>query len=224
MKKKFYLSIIIVIFIVSGATACSLRNGAKKEPVKSSTVSTAKNTQKQGEANPISTQNSVSVEKPVAAENNPAGDIPDSQVFVKYTSTAGGYELQVPEGWASTENGTDVSFTNKYDGVKVNLVNVTGPITLDSIKKNQVTDLEKTGRAVTVKSVKEAKLSGMQVFVVSYESNSDPNPVTNKQIRLENQNFYFYKDGKMAVVTVWAPLGADNVDQWNFMSNNFKWR
>ncbi|MCR4435821.1 MAG: hypothetical protein QHH06_09440 [Clostridiales bacterium] len=166
----------------------------------------------------------TSGEKAVAPEKNPPGDIPDTQVFVKYSSPTGGYELQTPEGWARTENGGDVKFVDKFDGLQVNIIDVTGPVTLDSISKNQAADLVNTGRAVKIKSIKAAKLSGQQAFIISYDSNSDPDPVTNKQIRLENQNFYFYKGGKMAVVKVWAPLGADNVDQWNYISQNFKWR
>ena len=43
----------------------------------------------------------------LAAEKNPPGDIPDDQVFVAYTSRAGGYSLKVPEGWARTEKGSE---------------------------------------------------------------------------------------------------------------------
>ena len=174
--------------------------------------------------NSSTTDDSSANEKAVAPEKNPPGDIPDTQVFVKYSSEKGGYELQVPEGWAQTENGTDVTFADKYDGLQVNVAPVSDPITLESVKGNQETDLKKTGRAVVVNSVKEVKLNGSQAFCISYDSNSDPNPVTNKQIRLENKNYYYWEDGKMAVVRVWAPLGADNVDQWNFISQNFKWR
>lgn len=172
--------------------------------------------------NTIKTGNSG--EKAVAPEKNPPGDIPDTQVFVKYISTAGGYELQTPEGWARTENGANVKFADKFDGLEVNIIDTADSFTLNSISKKQAANLVNTGRAVKVKSVKPAKLSGQQAYIISYNSNSDPDPVTNKQIRLENQNFYYYKNGEMAAIRVWAPLGADNVDQWNYISKNFKWR
>jgi hypothetical protein len=35
--------------------------------------------------------------------------------------------------------------------------------------------------------------------------------------------YVFYKNGKEAMLTVWAPLGADNVDQWNRMAKSFRW-
>lgn len=239
-KLSLILSIFIIVFSLCG---CSTAGGTNQQ-----STSAALQTQAQsasGEA-PDGTSGSVAQttnnvkdvttaatnetvagnpdEKPVAPEKNPPGDIPDTQVFVKYTSTAGGYELQFPEGWAQTENGSDVKFVDKYDGLQVGILDISEPVTLDSIKSKQEADLIKTGRAISVKSVKEVKISGNKVFVISYDSNSEANPVTNKKIRLENKNYYFYKDGKMAVVTVWAPLGADNVDQWNFISENFKWR
>ncbi|HKV45002.1 MAG TPA: hypothetical protein VJT32_10075, partial [bacterium] len=46
--------------------------------------------------------------RPGAAEVSPAGDIPDTQVFVTFMSGAGGYKLSVPEGWARTTSGPDV--------------------------------------------------------------------------------------------------------------------
>ncbi|MEA2574805.1 MAG: hypothetical protein QOH93_2103, partial [Chloroflexia bacterium] len=60
-----------------------------------------------------------STEQPVAPETNPPGDIPDTQAFVKYASAVGGYELDVPEGWARTESGPNVSFVDKFDGAKI---------------------------------------------------------------------------------------------------------
>ena len=59
---------------------------------------------------------------------------------------------------------------------------------------------------------------------MKYASNSDPNPVTNKRIRVENETYVFFKNGKEAMLTVWAPQGADNVDQWQRMAKSFRWQ
>ena len=67
-----------------------------------------------------------SAEKPVAAEKNPLGDIPDTQTFVKYASRQGGYQLEVPEGWARTESGMNVAFSFDYDGLSVTLRQASG--------------------------------------------------------------------------------------------------
>jgi hypothetical protein len=164
------------------------------------------------------------VEKPVAPEINPPGDIPDSQVFVKYSSPLGGYELDVPEGWARRARGGDVFFTSKLDGLSVTITDAGKMPDALSVRKNQARQLEKKGRAVVIKSIKEVKLRNVPVVRVVYESNSDPNPVTNKQVRLEDNTYFYYKNGKEAELRLWAPLGADNVDQWNRISKSFRWR
>jgi len=159
----------------------------------------------------------------VAPEQSPAGDIPDNQVFVKYQSTSGGYELDVPEGWARTTQGTDVSFVDKLDGVKVTLTNAAAAPTAQNAQANEVAALQKAGRAVQVTRVQDVKLPNEQAVFVEYTSNSDPNPVTGKQVRLENNAYFFFKNGKLATLTLWAPLGADNVDQWQQIAQSFRW-
>ena len=161
-------------------------------------------------------------ESAVAPEVNPPGDIPDTQAFVKYRSS-GGYELDVPEGWARTESGPDVSFINKYDGVKVTLTNATTAPTAASVRANEAKQIQSQGHAVTITSVSDVTLPAGKAVVVKYTSNSEPSAVTNKVVRLENEAYIFFRSGKEATVTVWAPQGADNVDQWNRMSKSFRW-
>lgn len=162
-------------------------------------------------------------EAPVAPEKNPPGDIPDSQVFVKYNSKSGGYTMDVPEGWARTEQGSNVSFIDKLDGVKVDVSPLDQAPTVDSVKTGQAADLVKNGRAVKIVKIQEVSLPHGNAIKVSYESNSEPNEVTGKQVRLENETYYYWKNKSLAALTMWAPLGADNVDQWKRMSDSFSW-
>jgi hypothetical protein len=75
-----------------------------------------------------------------------------------------------------------------------------------------------------VKKVETADRPAGRAVYVAFESNSEPNAVTNKQIRLENDRYLFTKSGKIASVTFSAPKGADNADQWLMMSKSFRWR
>lgn len=163
-------------------------------------------------------------EKPVAQEKNPPGDIPDSQVFVKYASSQGGYEIEFPEGWARTTRGSDVIFADKLDGLSVTVTNAADPPNVESIRKNQAELLKKTGRAVRIKSIRNIRLSNGPALLMVYQSNSEPDPVVNKQVRLENRSYFYYKNGKLAELRLWAPLGADNADEWNRISKSFRWR
>lgn len=158
----------------------------------------------------------------VAPEQNPTGDIPDTQAFVSYKST-GNYQLEVPEGWARQANQADVSFVEKLDGVQVTVSNATATPTAQSIKADQVPALEKSNQAVKINSVKDVQLQGGKAVLIDYTSNSQPDAVTGKQVRLENNSYLFYKNGKLATLRLYAPQGADNVDQWQRMSNSFRW-
>jgi hypothetical protein len=166
----------------------------------------------------------IATEQPAAAEISPAGDIPDNQVFVVFASSSGGYQLQVPEGWARTDNGTDVRFVSKLDGVQVAIASASTAPTAASAQAAQVADLQRSGRAVQVTSVQQVQLPAGAAVQVDYSSNSDPDPVTGKQVRLENNAYLFYTNGKLATLTLWAPQGADNVDQWQQMAQSFRWQ
>jgi hypothetical protein len=165
----------------------------------------------------------TSSETAVAPEVSPPGDIPDTQAFVKYTNSAGGYQVEVPEGWARTESGADVTFVSKFDGVSVAITPASTAPTAASARTNEAKQIQSQGHAVTITSVSEASLPAGKAIVIKHGSNSDPNPVTNKRVRLENIAYIFYKNGKEATLTVWAPQGADNVDQWNRISRSFRW-
>lgn len=155
----------------------------------------------------------------LAAEKNPPGDIPDDQVFVAYASRAGGYSLKVPEGWARTEKGSDVGFIDKFDGVAVIVDTVAAaPTTKDVVDK-----LQNAEREFKLVNTKQIRLPAGPTLLIKYESESEANPVTNKRIHLEDEAYVFYRNGRMAILTVWAPAGADNADQWKLISESFRW-
>jgi hypothetical protein len=83
--------------------------------------------------------------------------------------------------------------------------------------------LQQTGNAVRDVKVQNAQTSSGPVILITYTANSDANAVTGKQVRLENNRYLFFSNGKVATLTLSAPLGADNVDQWARMSRSFRW-
>ena len=160
----------------------------------------------------------AAAEAPAKAEKNPPGDIPDDQVFIAYASPLG-FALKVPEGWARTERADGVVFADKYGKIEVTVAAGDPPTpqsAADAVKASL--------RAVDVKKAETADRPAGKAVYVAFDSNSEPNAVTNKQIRLENDRYLFAKGGKVASVTFSAPKGADNVDQWLLMSRSFQWR
>ncbi|MEP7187604.1 MAG: hypothetical protein ABI901_00270 [Roseiflexaceae bacterium] len=162
-------------------------------------------------------------EAAVAPEQNPVGDIPDTQAFVAYSATPGGYALDVPEGWARSTDAANVRFVSKLDGLSVTITAATAAPTAASARDHEVAALIAAGRVMTVSSVDDATLPVGSAVLVKSSANSDPDPVTNKQVRLEQNIYLFFKDGKLATLTLWAPLGADNVDQWQRIATSFRW-
>ncbi len=160
-------------------------------------------------------------EKLVAPEKNPPGDIPDNQVFVTYNSPDG-FSLKVPEGWSRKAADHGVRFFDKYDEIDATLGTASAAPTAASVRASEIPDLENAGHAVKVTAVKDVKLAAGPAVRISYLSNSTPNPVTNKQIRLEHERFILVKDGKMFTLDLAAPAGADNVDQWQLISNSLQ--
>lgn len=152
-------------------------------------------------------------ETPLPAESNPPGDIPDSQAFVPFTSVGSGIRIDVPEGWARSMRGRQLRFTDKFDGLSI-VAGAHRP-TVDSIKAGA-----RAGRDFAPRTV---ELPAGPALVVSFTSNSDPDPVTDKRIRLENAAVVFLRGPKAVTVTLWAPLGSDNVDQWNRIERSFRW-
>src|SRR4051812_38899486 len=124
-------------------------------------------------------------EAAVAPEQNPAGDIPDTQAFVPYTSAPGGDTLDVPEGRGRSADAANVRFENKFDGLSVTISAATAAPTAAGARGHEVAALIAIGRAMNVGSVDDVTLPVGSAVLVKSTANSSPDPVTNKQVRLE---------------------------------------
>lgn len=162
-------------------------------------------------------------ETAIAPEVSPPGDIPDNQSFVSFTSPTG-FSIKVPEGWARKDDGAKTTFNDKYNHVLLQQGEAALAIDEAYAKATLIPDLRKNRRAVDKVTIKMLTLKSGPVLALDYDSNSEPNTVTNKQVREENESLYFVKGNKLVTVTLSAPKGADNVDQWLFMANSFRWK
>ena len=165
----------------------------------------------------------ATAEAPIAPEVSPPGDIPDNQAFITYTGPSG-YAIKSPEGWARKDQGDTTVFNDKYNHITLTSRLSNQTIVEAFAASTLVADLKKSGRAVSDIKVSSVKLKSGKTIKISFDSNSEPNAVTNKQIREENEKFYYTHNGKVLELTLSAPKGADNVDQWNLISSSFKWK
>ncbi|WP_316157400.1 hypothetical protein [Cupriavidus sp. BIC8F] len=162
-------------------------------------------------------------QRPAAAEKSPPGDIPDSQVFITYASPLG-FALKVPEGWARTERQDGARFADKYNAIDIAVATRPTVPTAASVAEHEAVELARLGRAVNVQAIRNVTLQAGPAILIVYTSNSEPNPVTNKPLRVESRRYLIQRHGKLVTLDFSAPLGADNADQWKLMSNSFQWR
>src|SRR5258707_6161563 len=83
----------------------------------------------------------IAAEAPIAAEKNPPGDIPDSQVFIDYKSPAG-FSIKVPEGWSRTDKPDGAVFADKYDSIEIAIAGAAAAPTIATDEANDAKALQ----------------------------------------------------------------------------------
>lgn len=151
------------------------------------------------------------------------GDIPDTQAFVTYQSQAGGYSIVMPEGWARTENGPNVDFADPSHEFSVAIDCAAAAPTVESVKASEVPALAQTVEGFSFVSASTLQLPAGPAVEIQYQANSKPDQVTGKQHRLDVDRYEIFKDGRLAVITLAAPAGSDNVDVAHQISTSFQW-
>jgi hypothetical protein len=156
-------------------------------------------------------------------EVNPAGDIPDNQVFVTYTPSSGVFSLKVPEGWARVVSAGVITFTDKLNSVRVETTDATDAPNVQSVQQHEVPGIESSGRNVRTTKVTSVVRKAGPAVLITYGADSDPDPVTGKVVRNDVQRYEFWKGGTEAILTLSGPQGADNVDPWRTVTDSFIW-
>ena len=157
-----------------------------------------------------------------AVETNPAGDIPDSTQFVTYRSPHGTYSLVHPEGWAQTNVGEGVTFSDKEHSIRVEIGSASAPRTPDSVRSTDEPQVRSSSTAFEEVKIVGANVPAGPAVLFRYRTNSAPDPVTGKSVRLEVDRYEIYSSGRLAMVSMSAPAGSDNVDVWHQVSQSFR--
>jgi hypothetical protein len=156
-----------------------------------------------------------------ASETSPLGDIPDNQVYVPYSPPDGSFTVEVPEGWARTDAGDTVSFTDKLNTVTVQELTGRPQPTPDSVRTGELAGAAaRNGAAGTVEQV---TLPAGPAIHATYSADATPDPVTGRTVRDDVELYVFWKDGTEVLLTLSGPHGADNVDPWKKISTSFTW-
>jgi hypothetical protein len=159
-----------------------------------------------------------------AREVNPPGDIPDDQAFVTYTPPTSTYTVSVPEGWARTQSGGHVTFTDKLNTIDVDVVDAPSAPTVASAKAKEVPTIARTAACFELVDVTTVTRTSGQMVVIRHRVDSAPDPVTGKVLVDDVERYETWNRGKEAVLTLSGPAGSDNVDPWKTVTDSFRWR
>ena len=157
----------------------------------------------------------------LAAAPSPPGDIPDTQAFVTFKGS--GFSLKVPDGWSHSTKAGTTAFVDKYNGIAVMLAKRSSAPTVSSTRGSELAKLKKTTKGfanATVATISRPAGSGV---LVKYQAASAPNSVTGKTITNDVERYELWRAGKLAIVTLQAPHGSDNVDAWKLVTNSLRW-
>jgi hypothetical protein len=159
-----------------------------------------------------------------APEVNPAGDIPDNQVFVAYRPPGGRFTVKVPEGWARVQQGGTVTFTDKLNAIRMETRPAPAAPTVASARQTELPAIRSASRRYEPGEVTRVRRAAGDVVLVTYRADAPADPVTGKVVHDAVERYEFWRGGTEAILTLAGPVGADNVDPWRIVTDSFRWR
>ena len=147
-----------------------------------------------------------------------AGDIPDNQVFLRYTGAA--FSLKVPEGWARQGDAGTTTFRDKNNIVRIVVVKRGGAPTVASM----TAELRQTRGAKVRTAPHVVDIAGRHSVATTYTTTSAPNAVTGKRVTLTVDRYEWAEKGTWAIADLGTPVGVDNVDAYRLMIETLRLR
>jgi hypothetical protein len=159
-----------------------------------------------------------------APENNPAGDIPDNQVFVPFTAATGLFTVSVPEGWARSSDGAATLFTDKLNTIRIETRALATAPNTESVTVEELPGVATATPGYRPGSVTAVQRTAGPVILVTYHGTSAADPVTGKTTADAVERYAYWRDGREVVLTLSGPVGADNVDPWRTITDSLHWQ
>jgi hypothetical protein len=159
-----------------------------------------------------------------ATDVSPAGDIPDTQAFITFSSSDGAFSVKVPEGWSRTQTGSATVFADKFNSVRSDTTSAPAAPTVASATAAEVPAIEAASRDFKLGSVSAVTRPAGEAVLIKYQAASPADPVTGKSRPLAVERYEFWKNGRQVTITLSAPVGSDNVDPWKTITDSFGWQ
>ncbi len=158
---------------------------------------------------------------PNAPEVVAPGDIPDTQVFVRYTTAA--YTVSVPEGWSQSITGPTTTSSDHYNTIRVETTRAATAPTVAAVRSAELPLLQRDVPNFELAKVTSVNRNAGNAVLVTYRAGSTPDPVTNKRVALDVERYEFWRNGTLVTLTLSGARGSDNVDPWKTVTNSFAW-
>src|SRR5579884_149127 len=155
------------------------------------------------------------------ARSAATGDIPDNQVFLVFTDRAGGFSIKYPEGWTQSGSARNVTFRDKNNLVHVLVAS--GPAPTPTSVAAQLNSLKQSDPTLAFRAPHTTTIGNRSVVKAVYTTESAPNPVTGKRVRLIVDRYELASGRHVATVDLGTPVGVDNVDAYRMMIESFRW-
>ena len=170
-----------------------------------------------------STSTASAAPAPRSTEVSPAGDIPDNQAYVAFTSADRAFSVSVPEGWAETATGSTTIFTDKLNMISLIPTAVASAPTVDSARQADVSALNVSEQKFALTNITPFTRPGGSGVEITYSADSPVNQVTGSVVRNQVERYLFWRGGKQVAVVLTSPQGSDNVDPWAKVTGSFAW-
>ena len=155
------------------------------------------------------------------ADAGPPGDIPDNQAFV--TAHGRGFSLQVPEGWSRSARAGSTTFVDKYNAITVRIEPRAIAPTVSDVTRTELARLKAATKGFSRPTIAPVSRPAGAGVLISFQAASPPSPVTGKRITDDVERYELWRSGKVAIVTLEAPHGSDNVDAWRRVTRSLRW-
>jgi hypothetical protein len=88
----------------------------------------------------------------------------------------------------------------------------------------QLSSLKRSEHSLSFGRPQTVRLGSAAVVKIVYTTESAPNPVTGKRVKLRVDRYELSRGAHIATVDLGTPVGVDNVDAYRMMIASFRWR
>jgi hypothetical protein len=175
-----------------------------------------------GSSSPASSGSAAAGALSAEAKSAATGDIKDTQVFVLFHNARAGYSIKYPEGWTQKGSGSDVSFSEQNNVVRIT-ARAGGTPSTTSLAA-ELTALKATNPTLMFQAPVPVRVTAGPAIKATYTTLSAANAVTGKSVQLIVDRYELVHGATRVTVDLGTPKGVDNLDAYRMMINSFGWR